>query len=431
MKSLLSFFFALLSLCVLAQEPHENPDHVKGNSATIYQALPFYNEACEYYANGDTVRAKKALIEAINTSFALTEAHLFLADIYSLQGQTDSAFYFYNSGIDFAIEQDPNYYFKLFQTGMLHGQYDFIKHNLKHFDKLYGNEGAQAPYEIDYDFDRTDYEYYLNCVSMVYDYKSWQQKVYVSENLKVTKASSSQFADKKLILVKSGKVQMQRKKKHGWKSKALKGLPSNVEYAALSSNGEMIVFTKINQGISEIYVGERSGKSIKNIHKLAPEVNDGSENITPFLHENSLYFASNRTGNFDLYHAKLSNDFTSIVRLESLTRVNSEGDDIAPSYDPDSKVFYFSSNGHLTFGGFDILECTDHEIVNSDLFPINPRNPGASFNSYHDEIQVTRSDQNYLLHRKFRKGGFEMEILTPTKAQEQIYFEITPIDVNP
>ena len=139
----------ILSLCIICrsflgqtQLPHDNPEHPKGFSQDQYLAfqdqylaLPYYNEACELFANGHIEKAKASLYEAIETSFALTEAHLFLADIYREQGQLDSAFYFYNSGIDFAIEQKPHYYFYLMETGVELGQYFIMNHNLKNFKK--------------------------------------------------------------------------------------------------------------------------------------------------------------------------------------------------------------------------------------------------------------------------------------------------------
>ncbi len=429
MKPILSLFFVLITGLIFSQDPHENPDHVKGNSATIYEALPFYNEACEYYANGDTVRAKLSLFEAINTSFALTEAHLFLADIYRQAGVTDSAFYFYNSGIDFAIEQDPNYYFKLFETGMLHGQYDFIKHNLKHFKKLFGKLGETTPYEEEYPYVRADYEFYLECIAMVYDYKSWNNVVHPTQNIEASKTTSAQNTWGKLVTVKKGKVYLESAKKDNWKAKAFKGISGDVDFAALSSDGKSLVFTKKENGKSVIYIGKRSGKNITDVKKMNAEVNDGSDNKTPYLHGNSLYFSSNRNGNYDLFVATLDEN-QSAQKVEDLRRVNSDGDDVSPYLDPKTNIFYFSSNGHPTFGGYDVLECTDHEIMKGILYPINPRNPGASFNSYHDEMQVTRNGDEYLMVRDLRKGGVQVQMLEPTEKEEQIYFEITPKEMN-
>lgn len=431
MRLLLTFLTMAISNAFYAQEPHENPDHVKGNSATIYQALPFYNEACEYYAKGDTARAKYALHEAINTSFALTEAHLFLADIYRQQGMTDSAFYFYNSGIDFAIEQKPNYYFKLFETGMLNGQYDFIKHNLKHFNKLYGKLGASEPYEEGYPYLRQHFEYYKDCIEMMYDFKSWERRYEVSEKLNAKKSSSALVFDEKVVSVKNGRVGIETKRRENWKRKPVKGMPDDVTYASLSAGGKHIVFTRQVEGKERIYIAKRSGSKVSDIASLPQEINNGNNNKTPYLRGNTLYFSSDRNGDFDLFLAVLSDDLKTVKKTEALNRVNSPGDDISPYIDETNKRFYFSSDGHLTFGGFDILECTDYETVNGIMIPINPRNPGASFNSYHDELQVSSAEENFLLFRSFRNGGQQIQLLEPAEVQEQIYFEITPKELNP
>ncbi|XOV67405.1 MAG: hypothetical protein ACFHU9_17455 [Fluviicola sp.] len=430
MKSILSLFFMLFTGFSFSQEPHENPDHVKGNSATIYKALPFYNEACEYYANGDTVRAKLALFEAINTSFALTEAHLFLADIYRQQNISDSAFYFYNSGIDFAIEQDANYYFKLCETGMLHGQYDFIKHNLKHFKKLYGTGGETSPYEEGYPYARVDYEFYLDCMNLVYDYKSWENRFHSTYEIESNTTSAAHNSRGKLVAVKKGKLYLESRKKARWKAKAFKGISGDITYATLSTNEKQLVFTKTEGSNSIIYIGNRSGRTISNIQKLGTKVNDGNQNKTPFLHGNTLYFSSNRNGDYDLFVGHLDSEGV-VTKVENLERVNSNGDDTSPYLNAETNTFYFASNGHPTFGGFDIMECTDHEVMNNVLYPINPRNPGASFNSYHDEMQISQDGEDYLLFRSYRKGGAQIQLLSPTEKPEQIYFEITPKNLTP
>jgi hypothetical protein len=182
-----SIHHLFLILCILSnfysfgQIPHEHPDHPKGDSYDQYQALPYYNEACELYQSGKVKQAKTVLYEAINISFALTEAQLFLADILYQEGVQDSALYFYKSGIDFAIEQKANYYFKLFETAMLLGQYDIVQQNLKYFHKVHGSKGYEAPYEDLFPYDRSDYEFYENAIELVYDFKSWKPTAEVKE----------------------------------------------------------------------------------------------------------------------------------------------------------------------------------------------------------------------------------------------------------
>jgi hypothetical protein len=82
----------------------------------------------------------------------------------------------------------------------------------------------------------------------------------------------------------------------------------------------------------------------------------------------TIYFSSNRPGGkggMDIWYSSRdlnssSMDFTFPKNLGS--RMNTSGDEITPFYDNESSTLYFSSNGHIGYGGFDIYQAQGSEF---------------------------------------------------------------------
>lgn len=418
----------------LGQVPHEQPDHPKGNSAQIYKALPFYNEACEWYSNGQIDRAKTSLYEAISISFALTEAHLFLADILQEEGKIDSAFYFYNSGIDFAIEQKPHYYFRLFELGMKLGQYHIVQHNLKHFKKLYGDKSDDSRYEDDFPFTYVDYERYIESIAFVYNYQSWLSTAQIQKERIVDDYITTACAHGKSVftLDKGKPVELIQKRKRV-KEKKVKGLPEGLETYFVSWDKAYVVYSIKENGKTQMYAAPKKGKKYEEGKILPLEINTGNFNGYPFLTKDNttLYFSSDRSGSKDLFVAHIDLKSNTVINIAELERVNSSGDEIAPYLDENTNSFYLSSDGYSGFGGFDLYQCTDHEVIENSIYPIAPRNMGASFNSFHDDVQLSLNDAgNYIALRRLRDASSVIQDIKPKEPFDQIYFEIDFFPTN-
>jgi hypothetical protein len=406
---------------IIAQEPHEHPDHIKGTSGQIYKALPFYNEACELYAKGRIDAAKESLYEAIETSFALTEAHLFLADIYREEGKIDSAFYFYNSGIDFAVEQKPHYYFYLMETGVQLGQYFIMKHNLKHFKKLYGKEG-ETPYEEEYPYTRDDYEFWEATLAMINDYQNWTKKARF--NYKIPYETTIISASQQLYLNDQSGTFRLIDKKGKKKYKSVKGLPESIEDLYITSDGSIAIYALKTVESQKLYIAKGNGKKFSEGIELDEKINMSSYQEAPFIttDKSRLYFTSNVNGNMDLFVAELDTSSFSVGSVEPLDKINTEKDETSLYFDSDQKRFYFASNGHISFGGYDIYYCDDFEIANGTMFPLKARNMGASFNSNFNELRLHRFKDDFVLV-KDQKGEHICEVLSPV-PQDEFYYEI-------
>lgn len=97
-----------------------------------------------------------------------------------------------------------------------------------------------------------------------------------------------------------------------------------------------------------------------------------------------LFFSSNRKtgskGGFDIWYSiiDLNGNFSEPVNCSSF---NSNEDDMSPFFDQKSQMLYFSSKGHLGFGGFDIYKSK----LNDKGFGL-PKNIGYPQNSSFDDL---------------------------------------------
>ncbi|WP_347067485.1 OmpA family protein [Flavobacterium sp. WV_118_3] len=147
----------------------------------------------------------------------------------------------------------------------------------------------------------------------------------------------------------------------------------------------------------------------KDIQPLAINGNYSIE--TPFMGPKGqkIYFSSDMKGGFggyDLYSAEVMTDGT-LTNVTNLgPTVNSAKDEKYPYVTGDNRYLYYSSNGHETFGGYDIFRVSS---VNNEF--INRSNLGETINTNNDEIAFTFSYQNkgYISsNRKADKSDFDI-----------------------
>jgi hypothetical protein len=154
----------------------------------------------------------------------------------------------------------------------------------------------------------------------------------------------------------------------------------------------------------EIFTTKRVGAVWSQPERLPDYIN--MENVTAthphVVHQRGqeiLYFSSNREGGrggMDLWYAARDLgmddiDFTFPVNLGPV--VNTLGDEITPFYNQEDQTLYFSSNGQVSIGGFDVFKTAGDEVSWSQ-----PENLGMPINSSAD-------DYFYILNPS-RTGGF-------------------------
>jgi tetratricopeptide (TPR) repeat protein len=215
----------------------------------------------------------------------------------------------------------------------------------------------------------------------------------------------------------SGKAVIYRSQKsNGAWSKAIvpQGIPENKEKnvcnGSFSPDFKRFYYTECGDNIGrleatcKIFMIEKNASGWSNPIALREAINAVGANVSqPTSTQNGekeiLYFASDMDGSIggmDIWYVTRnisagSLDFSNPVNLGPL--VNTSGDEITPYYDASEDVLYFSSNKHISIGGFDIFK-----TKGSDKNWSKPENAGLPFNS--------NADDYYFIKNKSKTGGF-------------------------
>lgn len=161
--------------------------------------------------------------------------------------------------------------------------------------------------------------------------------------------------------------------------------------AVITNDGNMLFFTRMNpenRNETKIYVSKKIGGNWMQPFEMDDHVNtEGFRSLSPFLStdEEKLYFASNQPGGqggLDLWYVKITPDGRTGRPVNLGPEVNTEGDEYAPFYHSKTQRLYYSSTGHIGFGGQDIFY---NEWNPEGEFYSAPINVGAPINSSADD----------------------------------------------
>ncbi|MEX1192279.1 MAG: OmpA family protein [Brumimicrobium sp.] len=161
--------------------------------------------------------------------------------------------------------------------------------------------------------------------------------------------------------------------------------------ATLSPDGKAMYFTRINpQNHLEtgIYVTRFFNGRWTEPFRLGKDINkDGFKSMTPSMADDgeTLYYSSNRPGGLggmDIWVTTINEDGETTEPINLGELVNTNEDDISPFYHSQSKTLYFSSEGHIGFGGLDVFKTTINPITE---WWDTPSNVGQPINSPRDD----------------------------------------------
>ncbi|MDQ3048487.1 MAG: hypothetical protein M3R27_13145, partial [Bacteroidota bacterium] len=182
---------------------------------------------------------------------------------------------------------------------------------------------------------------------------------------------------------------------------------------ALSSDGQkLFVFHSTDKDGGDIYMSVLEGEIWGVPKPLGPTVNskewEGSVSLS--ANGTTLYFASEReggTGARDIYVCKQMPD-GSWGKAENLGPViNTQYNEDSPFIHPDGITLFFSSEGHSSIGGYDIMYSVFKEGNWTE-----PVNLGYPINTPEDErFYVLTADGEHGYFSSDRKGGFGQQDL--------------------
>lgn len=177
---------------------------------------------------------------------------------------------------------------------------------------------------------------------------------------------------------------------------------------ALSPDGQkLFIFKSTAKDRGDIFMSSLNGAVWGPPVRLGTTINtkywEGSVSIT--ADGNLLYFASERPGGLggrDIYRSKklASGDWGPAENLGPT--INTPFHDDAPFIHPDGITLFFSSEGHNSIGGYDVM----YSVIKNDAWT-PPTNLGYPINTTEDDIYyVLSADGETGYYASNRKGGF-------------------------
>ncbi len=170
-------------------------------------------------------------------------------------------------------------------------------------------------------------------------------------------------------------------------------------YKDIRGNGELFE-SKLESDSAGIETWSEPKKLGSNINTKAYETH---VTITP--DGKRLYFISDRDnglGGKDIYFCNLLPTGQWALAQNAGPMLNSEFDEDGVFMHPDGKTMYFSSNGHESMGGYDIMSAT---LTDSGW--TKPRNLGYPINSVDDDVFfVTNPDGKRAYFSSFKEEGY-------------------------
>jgi len=164
---------------------------------------------------------------------------------------------------------------------------------------------------------------------------------------------------------------------------------SNEATIGLSPDGQKVYIYKDSNG-GDLYYSTLTGETWSGLTAFGEEVNSSyfESHISVSSDGNSMFFTSDRPGGLggnDLYRCvKLPNGKWS-KPLNLGPKINTKYNEDAPYLHPDGKKLFFSSEGHNSMGGLDIMYSEISTDENGNMAWSEPTNLGVPLNTPDDD----------------------------------------------
>ncbi len=128
----------------------------------------------------------------------------------------------------------------------------------------------------------------------------------------------------------------------------------------LSADGQQLYVYKFLEGSGDIYMSNLMGANWMEPQKMGSDINLKSWESHASISADSkyLFFTSDREGGYggsDIYYCQRLPDGSWGLAINMGPMVNSSYDEDGGYMHPDGQNFFFSSKGHNTMGGYDIM----------------------------------------------------------------------------
>jgi flagellar motor protein MotB len=391
------FILVLLFCCItllpgLAQTLH----------TTSNKALQAYNTGNQSYKFLDLRNAEKYLLEAINIDKNFYEAYMVLGEMFSKQRRFAESAEFYGKAVRIDSLFFKPVFFPLANAEMMSGKYADA---LIHYNVYLVQPGiseknrAEALKRIEdckFAVEAIKNPVPFNPVNLGDSVNTADDEYWPS----ITADGQTLMFTRQQVTGRSApKTQEDFYTSHlnndTWRKAVNSGYPLNTAQnegaQTISSDGRYMYFTACERadsyGRCDIYYSEFEGNSWSVPRNIGPPVNTRAWESQPSISANGrmLFFSSNRPGGiggYDIWYSLLKSvgKWSEPVNLGKM--INSPDDEMSPFIHFDGRTLYFSSNGKVGMGGFDIY----FSKMKEDTTWTEPQNLGYPLNTYNDEM---------------------------------------------
>ena len=344
-------------------------------STTSKKAMEAYNRAVQEYSVRSFDAAERYIEEAIRADSAFIDAYLLKAEVEQDWGKPLKAIDAYKKGLRINERYYPYGFIRLGQLQYEDTQYAEALSSYSHFLQL--NTGnakneekakdgiLRCTFSIDaiqHPVDFTPENLGNGVNSTLDDY--WPSLSADEQTLVITRLIKSEDFFKKV----QEDFFISHWINNGWSVAKNLGYPINTSdnegAQTLSGDGRLMVFTACNRsdgiGRCDLYWSIRRGDKWSTPQNMGKSINTAYRETQPSITPDgrTLYFASDRPGgkgNHDIWvSCKDSADHWTVP--ENLgDSINSPGTEMSPFIHPDNQSLYFSSDGLIGLGGYDIF----------------------------------------------------------------------------
>jgi hypothetical protein len=366
------------------------------------KAIDAYNNGLEKYTLHDYRVAATFLLDAIAADPEFLEAYLILAEVYEDDNQPLKSIEIYRKGLPIQESYYPYGFVRLGNLEYLEGMYENALQSYKKFLSLNPNNAsyilkARSGIErCEFSLNAVHHPVQFNPVNLgpavnTPNDEYWPSLSVDEQTLVITRLLKSdnpiiKYQEDFFISHWSG---------NEWAEMKNAGSPlntSNNEGAqTISGDGRLMIFTACNradgQGRCDLYYSVKSGEEWSLPKNMGKPVNTSYRETQPSIAPDgrTLYFSSDRPGGkgqHDIWVSYLNDNDKWAQPINLGDTINSSGTELSPFIHPDNQSLYFSSDGHLGLGGYDLFVSRR----NSNGRWLKPENLGYPINTNRDEI---------------------------------------------
>jgi outer membrane protein OmpA-like peptidoglycan-associated protein/tetratricopeptide (TPR) repeat protein len=421
-------FLILLFSCKAQLPPGEYTSKNK-------KAVSLFEQAMQLYQQQKDDECMAALKKAVEKDSTFIEPHLLMAELYQIKGKTNDAIKEYEKAITISPGFNINNFYNIARLEMKVGDYKNAKTDFERFLK--------KP-NINPDSKESAERNVQNCDFAMESIKNPKPFKPVNLGEGINSSLDEYFPaitadDQTFLFTRNNRTERAPTQEDFMISKKVNGIwqpavlipsagintPGNEGAPSLSVDGQILFFTvcqdqtgsfgpgRKGYGGCDIFYAEKVGEMWSKPYNLGTSVNSQYRETQPSFAADgkSLYFASNRPGGLgehDIYVSELQPDGSWGRPINLGKQVNSTGDEQSVFIHPDGRTLYFSSNGRIGMGGFDIY------IVRKDDKGVwgTPVNLGYPINTHGDEnsllVGASGEIAYFASNREGGLGGLDM-----------------------